>query len=129
MIAMLSNAHEEVVRFDIAMNEVSRVDILDGGGGHGTFHSSLLISQRNFIGVTDLLQSAVIRCKINIMFHNTVSRVAMSLSNSMTESDNLITVDRAFEWFWKNAQCTSQNRLGERGTESRVKMWVRVGPT
>jgi len=30
LISMFSNAHEEVVRFDIAINEVSRVDIFDG---------------------------------------------------------------------------------------------------
>jgi len=30
LFSMFSNAHEEVVRFDIAMNEVSRVDIFDG---------------------------------------------------------------------------------------------------
>jgi len=65
---MLSNAHEEVVRFDIVMNEV-QVDIFDGVGGHGTCHSSLLISQKNFIGVTDLLPSGVIRCKIHVIFH------------------------------------------------------------
>jgi len=114
------------------MNEVSWVDMFNGGGGHGTFHSSLLISQRNFIEVTDLLQSAIIQCKIHIMFHNTVFWVTMSLSNSMTELDIwllLSDVGWAFEWFWQNAQCTSQNRLGERGTKSRVKMWIRVRPT
>ena len=30
LFSMFSNAHEEVVRFDIAMNEVSRVDIFNG---------------------------------------------------------------------------------------------------
>jgi len=69
LISTLSNAHEEVVRFDITMNEVSRVDIFNGVGGCGTCHSSLLISQRNLIGVTDLLPSVVIRCKIHVMFH------------------------------------------------------------
>jgi len=36
---MLSNAYEEVVRFDIAMNEV-RVDIFDGVGGQIFCHRS-----------------------------------------------------------------------------------------
>jgi len=39
LISMLSNAHEEVVRFDIAMNEV-RVDIFDGVGGQIFCHRS-----------------------------------------------------------------------------------------
>jgi hypothetical protein len=43
LISTLSNAHEEVVRFDIAINEVSRVDIFGGVGGCGTCHSSLFI--------------------------------------------------------------------------------------
>ena len=29
LITTLSNAHEEIVRFDIAMNKISRVDIFD----------------------------------------------------------------------------------------------------
>jgi len=38
LISTLSNAHEEVVRFDITMNEVSQVDIFNGVGGCGTCH-------------------------------------------------------------------------------------------
>ena len=36
----------------------------------------------------------------------TVSQVAMSLSNSMTESDNFSWTEyNVSEWFWRNAQC------------------------
>jgi len=42
----------------------------------------------------------------------------MSLENRMSESDNLIIVGLnavyPSEWSWRNAQCTRQNRLGER---------------
>jgi hypothetical protein len=55
LIFTLSNAYEEVVRFDIVMNEVSRVDIFDDVGGRGTCHSSLPIPQRNVLEAADFL--------------------------------------------------------------------------
>ena len=104
LISTLSNAHEEVVRFDIAMNEVR----VDGVGGQIFCHRSS----------SDAKSMSYSIC--------TVSRVAMSLSNSMTESDNLITLGLntvyLSEWSWRNAQCTRQNRLDEKGPRLLTQM-------
>jgi len=67
---MLSNAHEEVVRFDIAINEVR----VDGVGGQIFCHQSSSDAKSMSYSIY------------------TVSQVTRSLSNSMTESDNLITL-------------------------------------
>jgi len=61
----------------------------------------------------------------------TVSWVAISLSNSMTELDNSITLGLntvyLSDWSWRNAQCTRQNRLGEKGPRLPTQMWIQVG--
>ena len=90
---------------------------------YGACHSSLFIFQRNLIGPTDLLEyipvcyqlssnAKPMSCTIYSVLSCNVVRKQDVWVRQLVHTVGQNTVYQ-FEWFWQNAQCTSQNRLGE----------------